>query len=145
MTKNVRIEHREIDGWMVGYINIYIYSQFFFEYIYNVYIYITYTYMYHIYILKQCMDKETPSSPIPKHQGLSAQDLRQPLLGDALLHGGRGGYLREQLQLRGGGAKKGGELGKTEVGLWIYGLNELTVPQFKNICSEGAKPLIILS
>jgi hypothetical protein len=73
-----------------------------------IYIYITYTYMYHIYILKQCMDKETPSSPIPKHQGLSAQDLRQPLLGDALLHGGRGGYLREQLQLRGGGAKKGG-------------------------------------
>ena len=101
--------------------------------------------MYHIYILKQCMDKETPSFPIPKHQGLSAQDLRQPLLGDALLHGGRGGYLREQLQLRGGGAKKGGELGKTEVGLWIYGLNELNVPQFNNICSEGAKPLIILS
>ena len=68
------------------------------------------------------MDKETPSSPIPKHQGLSAQDLRQPLLGDALLHGGRGGYLREQLQLRGGGAKKGGGTGKNwgwTVDLWV--------------------------
>ena len=77
--------------------------------------------MYHIYILKQCMDKETPSSPIPKHQGLSAQDLRQPLLGDALLHGGRGGYLREQLQLRGGGAKKGGNWEKLRLDCGFMG------------------------
>ena len=67
------------------------------------------------------MDKETPSSPIPKHQGLSAQDLRQPLLGDALLHGGRGGYLREQLQLREVGQKKGGNWEKLRLDCGFMG------------------------
>ena len=41
-------------------------------------------------------------SEFSPQRGLSAQDLRQPLVSDALLHGGRCRYLREQLQLRGG-------------------------------------------